>query len=59
MVSEQNGLMFIATISPKVLILVLVEDGLGVRAIFSTDFVTLEVLILVLVEDGLGDREQH
>ena len=40
-------------ISCGVLILVLVEDGLGVSAIDSKK-VPGQVLILVLVEDGLG-----
>ena len=39
-----------------VLILVLVEDGLGVL-IDSPQLAVEFVLILVLVEDGLGDRE--
>ena len=40
-----------------VLILVLVEDGLGVRLSRKYTIYMLIVLILVLVEDGLGERE--
>ena len=39
-----------------VLILVLVEDGLGVGETLWVEIVFCTVLILVLVEDGLGDR---
>mgnify|MGYP004581503007 CR=1 FL=1 len=38
-----------------VLILVLVEDGLGVGGLPAENSKDLYVLILVLVEDGLGD----
>ena len=38
----------------KVLILVLVEDGLGVCGRLSQEVWPVDVLILVLVEDGLG-----
>ena len=44
---------YIQTARSTVLILVLVEDGLGASFIFSIGSRTL-VLILVLVEDGLG-----
>ena len=37
-----------------VLILVLVEDGLGVNRLINFSSHVLRVLILVLVEDGLG-----
>jgi hypothetical protein len=39
----------------KVLILVVVEDGLGELFGFSVSSKQYEVLILVVVEDGLGD----
>ncbi len=39
-----------------VLILVLVEDGLGAGVKLTLRVVPYEVLILVLVEDGLGGR---
>ncbi len=39
-----------------VLILVLVEDGLGGRGRSSRGCTLEKVLILVLVEDGLGDQ---
>ena len=39
--------------NPRVLILVLVEDGLGAEN-FNFKVVAVSVLILVLVEDGLG-----
>ena len=38
----------------RVLILVLVEDGLGGASKPATDAIKTTVLILVLVEDGLG-----
>ena len=41
----------------NVLILVLVEDGLGVFISQPKNFQLFIVLILVLVEDGLGDRQ--
>ena len=46
----QSGMM------KKVLILVLVEDGLGVRAPLLQSVQYNWVLILVLVEDGLGGK---
>ena len=39
-----------------VLILVLVEDGLGATILFAEKYSGDGVLILVLVEDGLGER---
>ena len=52
MVSEwQKG--YIAALFVVVLILVLVEDGLG-EEVKVRNLVSVEVLILVLVEDGLG-----
>ena len=58
MVSERRSLHRNGRGRP-VLILVLVEDGLGVKgASFNT--VPIGVLILVLVEDGLGEfKELH
>ena len=54
MVSEHGEARHIRRIT-RVLILVLVEDGLGALAIlFSLHFYI--VLILVLVEDGLGEQ---
>ena len=41
----------------EVLILVLVEDGLGVYQHLQRQLSKLMVLILVLVEDGLGGEE--
>ena len=41
-----------------VLILVLVEDGLGDGDTFKVTTAVAAVLILVLVEDGLGDDKQ-
>ena len=40
----------------KVLILVVVEDGLGVTSTLPTPFAQDNVLILVVVEDGLGEQ---
>ena len=42
-----------------VLILVLVEDGLGGSAQGAVSKNVTEVLILVLVEDGLGDTKNN
>ena len=42
-------------VNQKVLILVLVEDSLGVPAKQRKCPIALQVLILVLVEDSLGD----
>ena len=39
----------------NVLILVLVEDGLGEQILKSINSPSFAVLILVLVEDGLGE----
>ena len=39
-----------------VLILVLVEDGLGAYSTYPPGIIPGRVLILVLVEDGLGDQ---
>ena len=46
--------MTVFTIASSVLILVLVEDGLGLNSISSSGTASKKVLILVLVEDGLG-----
>ena len=53
MVSEflNNGIIFDAK---AVLILVLVEDGLGAWTVEQFKDLQKDVLILVLVEDGLG-----
>ena len=40
-----------------VLILVLVEDGLGGHDVLNEKLAGKKVLILVLVEDGLGERK--
>ena len=53
MVSENNE-EDISVIEEGVLILVLVEDGLGVCHKSTPGIYVLSVLILVLVEDGLG-----
>ena len=54
MVSEINGYMSADDNNKNVLILVLVEDGLGALCCMPRIAVTSLVLILVLVEDGLG-----
>ena len=48
----------VGTLGPSciVLILVLVEYGLGAFGGFAVKYVAVHVLILVLVEYGLGDR---
>ena len=53
MVSELDAAVAIAA-ALKVLILVLVEDGLGGAASLCEAYFGGVVLILVLVEDGLG-----
>ena len=55
MVSELTPQGTLAEAIRTVLILVLVEDGLGAAFLFSLHSLFLFVLILVLVEDGLGD----
>ena len=54
MVSE-NPLPLLYIPSWEVLILVLVEDGLGALSNTAWEILCPPVLILVLVEDGLGD----
>ena len=54
MVSELRPCEITQSLQYGVLILVLVEDGLGVRAEIAAATPTVVVLILVLVEDGLG-----
>ena len=44
-----------SSMNGEVLILVLVEDGLGGRVARLRDGLSRPVLILVLVEDGLGE----
>ena len=55
MVSE-GGLVFILEATPLVLILVLMEDGLGARQSRGRQDNENRVLILVLMEDGLGEE---
>ena len=57
MVSELDAAVAIAA-ALKVLILVLVEDGLGGAASLCEAYFGGVVLILVLVEDGLGGLSQ-
>ena len=56
MVSEDNLLGQFASEDAAVLILVLVEDGLGGNYHFFYKVIVNHVLILVLVEDGLGEE---
>ncbi len=55
MVSEAQCLYLVSDLG--VLILVLVEDGLGELYWLDEYDMPITVLILVLVEDGLGDRQ--
>ena len=57
MVSE-NEIVAIKNTIRNVLILVLVEDGLGARD-HPRSYGKSRVLILVLVEDGLGEFKKH
>ena len=54
MVSELSGKYNLRQYQAAVLILVLVEDGLGVCRPYGGRGLLHNVLILVLVEDGLG-----
>ena len=54
MVSEDAPEWHDSATGRKVLILVLVEDGLGESSVMAILHGVLGVLILVLVEDGLG-----
>ena len=56
MVSEPIG-RFVRPVLSTVLILVLVEDGLGGKGLLFNPALVAHVLILVLVEDGLGELE--
>ena len=58
MVSEQSMDFLSVADFRKVLILVLVEDGLGVQINWIMAHI-ITVLILVLVEDGLGVVERQ
>ena len=53
MVSERKANEEYTSLAWRVLILVLVEDGLRVKKVKSIEVRYSEVLILVLVEDGL------
>ena len=55
MVSENKNLPYIQEAWEVVLILVLVEDGLGGYDVLTFKTSAGRVLILVLVEDGLGE----
>ena len=54
MVSENSETLLVKE-NTIVLILVLVEDGLGVYIVSALVLSAAKVLILVLVEDGLGE----
>ena len=53
--SRREEIPLLPTKEGRVLILVLVEDGLGGTVTRTITLPSVTVLILVLVEDGLGD----
>ena len=53
---RSNGIQKLQVIGSTVLILVVVEDGIGVLCVMCEINQNLIVLILVVVEDGIGAK---